>query len=46
MQGGALKINDVAVSDDKARVSLDDVTGDGVIKLSQGKKKHVLVKPA
>ncbi len=43
--GGALKVNDLPVSDDKARLTLDDVTADGVVKLSQGKKKHVLLKP-
>jgi tyrosyl-tRNA synthetase len=41
-----LKINDVAVSDPKFQVSASDLTADGVLKLSSGKKKHVLVKPA
>lgn len=45
VSGGALKVNDVAVTDDKARLTLADVTSDGVIKLSQGKKKHVLIRP-
>ena len=40
-----LKINDVAVSDPKLVVAGSDVTMDGVVKLSSGKKKHVLVKP-
>ena len=43
--GGASKVNDVAVTDDKARLTLADVTADGVIKLSQGKKKHILLRP-
>jgi tyrosyl-tRNA synthetase len=43
--GGALKVNDVAVADDKLRLGEGDVTAEGVIKLSQGKKKHVLLKP-
>ncbi len=43
--GGALKVNDVAVADDKLRLTEGDLTTDGVIKLSQGKKKHVLLKP-
>ncbi|MGZ5960177.1 MAG: S4 domain-containing protein, partial [Rhizomicrobium sp.] len=41
-----LKINDVTVSDPKLVVARSDVTPDGVVKLSSGKKKHVLVKPA
>jgi tyrosyl-tRNA synthetase len=41
-----LKINDVAVSDPKLQVEMSDLTSDGVLKLSSGKKKHVLVKPA
>ncbi len=45
IQGGGLKINDTAVQDDKATVSLKDAAASGVIKLSLGKKKHVLLKP-
>jgi tyrosyl-tRNA synthetase len=41
-----LKINDVAVSDPRLQVSASDLTSEGVLKLSSGKKKHVLVKPA
>ncbi|MEI9885241.1 MAG: tyrosine--tRNA ligase [Rhizomicrobium sp.] len=41
-----LKINDVAVSDPRLLVEASAVTADGVLKLSSGKKKHVLVKPA
>lgn len=45
VQGGGLKVNDVAVIDDKAQLTLKDLTGEGVVKLSLGKKKHVLLKP-
>jgi tyrosyl-tRNA synthetase len=45
VQGGAVRVNDEAVSDDKLVVSTAHLTGDGVIKLSFGKKKHVLVRP-
>ena len=45
IQGGGLKINDASVTDEKALVSERDLTGDGVIKLSLGKKRHVLLKP-
>jgi len=44
IQGGGLKINDVAVTDEKAKVGIADLTSDGVIKLSLGKKKHVLLR--
>ena len=43
--GGGVKVNDNAVSDEKAIVSLDALTSDGMIKLSLGKKKHVQVRP-
>ena len=41
-----LKINDVAVSNPRLQVTIGDLTSEGVLKLSSGKKKHVLVKPA
>ncbi|MBA4207308.1 tyrosine--tRNA ligase [Pannonibacter phragmitetus] len=44
--GGALKVNDETVTDDKRSLSMADITGEGVIKLSMGKKKHVLLRPA
>ena len=40
-----LKLNDTAVRDPKRIVDKSDVTPDGVVKLSSGKKKHVLVRP-
>jgi tyrosyl-tRNA synthetase len=46
IQGGAVRINDAAVSDERAVIGTADVTADGVIKLSLGKKKHILVRPA
>jgi len=46
VQGGAVKINDIGVSDERQTVGSGEITGDGVIKLSVGKKKHVLVRPA
>jgi tyrosyl-tRNA synthetase len=41
-----LKLNDAAVSDPKLMVDASALNADGVLKLSSGKKKHVLVKPA
>jgi len=46
VQGGAVRINDAQVSDDKMILNLSHLNADGVIKLSMGRKKHVLVKPA
>jgi tyrosyl-tRNA synthetase len=43
--GGGLKVNDEAVASDKAVLKLSDAATGGVIKLSLGKKKHVLLKP-
>ncbi|WJH40095.1 tyrosine--tRNA ligase [Aliirhizobium terrae] len=45
VQGGAVRINDVAVSDERKVIGTGEVTADGVIKLSLGKKKHILVRP-
>lgn len=45
VQGGGLKVNDMAVTDEKAKLRLADITPDGIIKLSLGKKKHVLLRP-
>jgi tyrosyl-tRNA synthetase len=45
IQGGGLRVNDTPVSDEKAELSKAQLTSDGVIKLSLGKKKHVLLKP-
>jgi tyrosyl-tRNA synthetase len=42
---GGLRVNDEAVNDEKARLGQVDVTSDGVIKLSLGRKRHVLLKP-
>jgi len=46
MKDGAVRVNDTAMSDDRAIIGSGEVTGDGVIKLSLGKKKHILVRPA
>ena len=45
IQGGALRINDVAVSDEKMQITTANLNSEGVIKLSMGKKKHALIKP-
>ncbi|MCC7252632.1 tyrosine--tRNA ligase [Hyphomicrobium sp.] len=45
IKGGGRKVNDQLVTDEKAKLSESDLTAEGVIKLSLGKKKHVLLKP-
>ncbi|WP_334176837.1 tyrosine--tRNA ligase [Pseudoxanthobacter sp.] len=45
IQGGAVRINDVVVSDDRTTLNDASLAAGGVIKISVGKKKHVLVKP-
>ncbi|MDB5635812.1 MAG: tyrosine tRNA synthetase, partial [Bradyrhizobium sp.] len=46
IKGGGLRVNDVAVTDEKMILKPGDLTPEGVIKLSLGKKRHVLLKPA
>ena len=41
----AIQVNDVKITDDKYVIAGKDITADGVIKLSFGKKQHVLIKP-
>ncbi|MBX9620326.1 MAG: tyrosine--tRNA ligase [Hyphomicrobiales bacterium] len=43
---GAVMVNDQRVSDEKAIISASDLLAEGVIKLSMGKKRHVLVRPS
>jgi tyrosyl-tRNA synthetase len=45
IQSGGLRVNDAPVSDVKATVSLNHVSDAGVLKLSLGRKQHILVKP-
>ena len=45
IRGGGAKVNDQAVSDEKATISSEQINSDGVIKLSAGKKRHALIKP-
>ncbi len=45
VKGGGLKVNDVTVTDEKMLLSSRDLSPEGVIKLSLGRKRHVLLKP-
>ncbi len=44
VKGGAVRINDVARNDERSLVTAKDQDADGVIKVSLGKKRHVLVR--
>lgn len=46
IKGGGIKVNDVTITDEKTHLTPDDLSSDGVIKLSLGKKKHILLKVA
>jgi tyrosyl-tRNA synthetase len=41
----AILVNDARVTDEKATIGEADVTAEGVVKLSLGRKRHVLLKP-
>ena len=45
IKGGAIKINDVAISDESMSINGSHIGEDGAIKLSFGKKKHVVLRP-
>jgi tyrosyl-tRNA synthetase len=44
VKSGGLKVNDQIVTDDRGLLTASDMTAEGVIKLSFGKKKHVLLR--
>jgi tyrosyl-tRNA synthetase len=44
IKSGGLRLNDEAISDDRASLNAQSLR-DGVVKLSLGKKKHILIKP-
>ena len=46
IRGGGARVNDEPVKDENAAIGAGDVNTDGAIKLSAGKKRHVLVRPA
>ncbi len=46
IKGGGARLNDARIEAEDRRVTLDDLNADGVIKLSAGKKRHALIRPA
>jgi tyrosyl-tRNA synthetase len=45
IEGGGLRVNDKVVRDVRGTVNVSDLTDAGAIKLSLGRKKHILVRP-
>jgi tyrosyl-tRNA synthetase len=45
IKAGGVKVNDVAVTDEKMVLTPRDLRPEGVIKLSLGRKRHVLLRP-
>jgi tyrosyl-tRNA synthetase len=45
IKGGGLKVNDKTITDEKMVLTPAALTPEGVIKLSLGKKRHVLIRP-
>src|ERR1700744_5237002 len=45
IKGGGLRVNDNAVTDEKMMLTGANLTPEGVVKLSLGKKRHVLLRP-
>lgn len=46
IKGGGARVNDIVVESEEKTIGLADLSGDGTIKLSAGKKRHALVRLA
>ncbi len=44
IRGGGLRVNDSTLGDEKALITRDALNSSGVVKLSLGRKKHVLLR--
>jgi tyrosyl-tRNA synthetase len=44
IKGGGARVNDAAIKDEDHMIGVGDVSGDGVIKISAGKKRHALLR--
>ncbi len=45
VKGGGLRVNDAPLTDERALLTQADLAAQGAVKLSLGRKKHVLLKP-
>jgi tyrosyl-tRNA synthetase len=46
IKGAGARINDLVIEDENRKVVAGDVNAEGVIKLSSGKKKHLVIRPS
>ena len=46
VRGGGARLNDTRIDSEDRAITLDDLASDGALKLSAGRKRHVLVRPA
>ena len=46
IKGGGARLNDKKIEDENLKISSIDITDQGIIKLSAGKKRHALVQPS
>ena len=46
IRGGGGRVNDAVVTSELAEITIDDLNSEGVIKVSAGKKRHALIRPA
>ena len=46
LRGGGGRLNDKPIASDTAVIKESDLDSDGTLKLSAGRKRHVLVRPA
>jgi tyrosyl-tRNA synthetase len=46
IKGGGARVNDRVIPSETEQIRISDVTAEGTIKLSAGKKRHALVRPA
>ena len=46
VRGGGGRINDIVAKDEAQLVTKSDINAEGIIKLSAGKKRHVLIQPS
>jgi tyrosyl-tRNA synthetase len=46
IKGGGARLNDERIDDEMASISMTDLNDQGLIKLSAGRKRHALVRPA
>ncbi|MEQ9198398.1 MAG: S4 domain-containing protein, partial [Rhodospirillales bacterium] len=45
VRGGGARLNDIQITDENQMISAGDAVQGGTIKLSAGKKRHILVRP-